>query len=339
MNINFKKSFILIIFLAVLLFIISPSKVFAFEKNIKNATGFGAVKLNIREQATSSSRKLGELEAGTPFRIISESNNYWKVIYNGNKQGYVYHPYCMINLPDVEPSIIYNITNAESSIYKSSGYNLPNITGEKLYAKGKVWNERLERYEYIVPVSYATAKRISKAQENAMKDGYTLKIYDAYRPSGVTAVIRASLNNIYKSSSTVKYNIDYSFGKSGKRYNWGQRYFLAQCVSKHNTGSAIDVTLANASTKEELEMPTAMHELSTKAIKYYSGTVAKIPANYSKEMNANAKKLDKYCTSAGLTTIPAEWWHFQDVNAHNKISSYLGGRGCYFQVSSIVSAK
>lgn len=36
----------------------------------------------------------------------------------------------MINLPDVEPSIVYNITNAESSIYKSSGIEISNVTGK-----------------------------------------------------------------------------------------------------------------------------------------------------------------------------------------------------------------
>lgn len=339
MKISLKKiSFLIFIFALVILFNL-PSNANAFEKDIHNATGFPAVEVNIRQRPSSSSPKLGTLEPGTPFRILEEEGKYWKVVYDKDKTGYVYYDYCMINLPDVEPSIIYNITNAESSIYQSSGVNLPIITGMKLYAAGKVWNDRLDRLEYIVPVSYKTAKRISVAERYALQDGYTLKIYDAYRPSHVTKWISICLKFIYLRNETVKYNIDYSIGKSGTIYYWGQKYFLAQNVSKHNTGSAIDVTLANKETGEELEMPTAIHELSTKAIKYYKPGVAKIPANYSKEMNYYAAKLDEYCTNAGLTTIPGEWWHFQDVSAHNKISNYLGGAGCDFQVTSIVSAK
>ena len=337
MKINIKKISIITFIFALVLFIKLPSSVSAFEREIQNATGFPAVVVNIRERATSNSPKLGTLEPGTPFRIIGEEGKYWKVIYDNDKTGYVYYDYCMINLPDVEPSIIYNITNAEGSIYQSSGVNLPIITGMKLYTAGKVWNERLNRYEYIVPVSYGTAKKISIAERYALQDGYTLKIYDAYRPSHVTKWISACLKFIYLRYPVVQYNIDYSIGASGTIYSWGQKYFLAQNVSKHNTGSAIDVSLANKYTGEELEMPTAMHELSTKAIKYYRPGVPKIPANYSKEMNENAALLDNYCTSAGLTTIPGEWWHFQDTNAHNKISSYLGGAGCDFQVTSIVS--
>ena len=338
MKIISKRSFILIVSLAFFLIIAFPSMSNAFEKDIKNSTGFAAVDLNMREKATSNSKKICTVKTGSVFKILGESGYYWKVSYN-NKEGYVYHPYCMINLPDVEPSIIYNITNASKSIYKSSGYNLPDVTGKKLYSSGAINNKRLNRNEYIVPVSYETAKKISKAQQYASKDGYTLKIYDAYRPYGVSTKIKDSLNNLYKKNETVRNNIDYSYGKSGRRYSWGKGWFLAQGVSTHNTGSAIDVTLADKKTKEECKMPTQMHELSTKAIKYYSGSVSKTAANYSKEMNSNAIKLDNYCTKAGLTTLSSEWWHFEDKSAHNTICNYLNGKGCSFQVTSIVSTK
>ena len=40
-------------------------------------------------------------------------------------------------------SIVYNITNAESSIYKSSGIEISNVTGKKLYTTGKVMNSKI----------------------------------------------------------------------------------------------------------------------------------------------------------------------------------------------------
>ena len=306
MKTNHKFLYVFFIAIAFLIIIFLPTNVQAFEKNIKNSTGFAAVKLNFRQKANSNSNKIETISPGTPFLILGEEGKYWKILYK-NKIGYVYYQYCMINLPDVEPSIVYNITNADKSIYKSSGYDLPNVTGKKLYASGKVYNKRLDRDEYIVPVSYVTAKKISKAQKYATKDGYKLKIYDAYRPLGVTKKIRNSLSDLYNSNSKVRNNINYSYGKTGKRYYWGQGWFLAQSVSTHNTGSGIDVTLVDKNTNEELEMPTQMHELSTSAIKYYSAGVSKTKANYSKEMNDNAKKLDNYCTKAGLTTLSSEW--------------------------------
>ena len=38
----------------------------------------------------------------------------------------------MINLPDIIPSIIYDDTNSYSSLFKSSGIDIPNVTGKKL---------------------------------------------------------------------------------------------------------------------------------------------------------------------------------------------------------------
>lgn len=338
MKINMRKSLILIGILLLTLIITIPTKSLAFEKSIKNATGFGAVTLNFRQKATSSSKRIGTIPAGTPFRIISESGNYWKVSCN-DKIGYVYHPYCMINLPDVEPSIMYEITNANESIYVSSGENLPRVTGTALYSTGKVQNNRLDKEEYIVPVLYSTAKKISKAQAYAAAEGYTLKIYDAYRPSSVSKTIRDSLNELYNSNATVRYNINYSYGASGRRYTWGKAWFLAQGVSAHNTGAAIDVTLANKETGKEYVMPSEMHELSVEAIKYYSPNVSKTASNYSKTMNKYAKLLDKYCTKAGLSTLASEWWHFQETAGHNRIKNYLNGKGCNFQVKTIVSTK
>ena len=85
-------------------------------------------------------------------------------------------------------------------------------------------------------------------------------------------------------------------------------------------------------------MPTAMHELSTRAIKYYSPSVAKTSANYARTMNTNAKLLDQFCTKAGLTTLSSEWWHFQENAGHNRVIS-LNSKGCSFHPKAIVSTK
>lgn len=311
------------------------AKGYEFENELKGSTGWGTVNLSLRESANNTSAILTTVPKGEAFLILSESEDYWQIRYN-NKQGYVEHDYCMINLPDVMPSIVYNISNASSSIYKSSGFNLPDVTGEKLYSTGKLFNKKIGREEYLCPILYSTAKKVAVAQKSALKDGYCLKIYDSYRPRSVSNLIAQKLNIIYSQNSTVKNNINYSIGKSGTRYYWGQSWFLAQGLSSHNTGAAIDVTLCYNSTKQECIMPTAMHELSTKAIKYYSGSCLKIPANYSKEMTTDAKRLDNYMTSAGMSTLSSEWWHFQEQDGYTRIKNITNGNGCDFQVANIV---
>ena len=309
---------------------------YEFENELKGSTGWATIDLKITDSMNYNANEIMQLPRGESFLILDESGNYWQIKYN-NKIGYIDHNYCMINLPDVMPSIVYNISNADSSIYKSSGVKLPDVTGEQLYTTGKVMNEKIGREEYPCPVLYSTAKKIAMAQRSALNDGYCLKIYDSYRPRSVSKLISQKLNILYNRNFTVRDNINYSTGLSGTVYYWEQSWFLAQGLSSHNTGAAIDVTLCENSTKQELVMPTEMHELSTKAIKYYSGSCLKVPANYSKEMTDAAKKLDYYMTSNGMTTLSSEWWHFQEQDGYNRIRMITYGYGCDFQVENILS--
>ncbi len=330
-----------------------------FERETAGSTGWSTTSLTLRAEASSSSASVGTLSAGTAFRIAAESGDWWQVTLSDGTTGYVEHSYCMINLPDVLPEMEYAITNSYYSIYVSSGYEIPGVTGTKLYSagtaetEGKVWNERLGKYEYLVPVMYSAAKKISIAQYNAynLTNGqFTLKIYDSYRPHSVTTKIASALTSLYNSNSTVQRNIDYSTEPSGATYSWGYSWFLAQSLSTHNTGSAIDVTLCeyneDSGSWRELDMPTDVHELSSSAIKYYSGSVSKSPSNYSGMMNDNSKLLDYIFIggsyngysfqSTGMDTLASEWWHFQDNDTHRRVRSYASS-GCDFQVTECLS--
>ena len=299
------------------------------DGKLEGCTGYMAVKDKIYS-SIKNKKKYEYLKVGTPFVILNEEKGYF-YIDTGYNKGYVKQDYVMINLSDYIPSIIYNITNASSSIYVSSGEFIPNITGEKLYKSDKIYNERLKKEEYIVPVMYSFAKKILKAQKSALKDGYTLKIYDAYRPHSVTKKIYSGLSSLYKTNSKVKNNIKKSITNKS---SWGTSWFLAKNVSTHNTGSAIDVTLARIDTLEELDMPTNMHELSTKAIKYKSSS----SKSYSKEMKSHpdAIYLDKLMKSSGMQTLASEWWHFQDNSSHRRIKS-KNSSGCNFQPTILMS--
>lgn len=74
--------------------------------------------------------------------------------------------------------------------------------------------------------------------------------------------------------------------------------FLAKGASRHNFGVALDLTLVDLETGEELRMQTSMHDLS-----WYSVTG---------HNNANARQLASIMTEAGFSPLSSEWWHFQD---------------------------
>ena len=245
----------------------------------------------------------------------------------------------MINLPDYIPSITYYIVDAEKDNSVSSGVKL-SIYGKKLYTAGKVYNSRLERDEYIVPVTYTFAKKILKAQKLALKDGYSLKIYDAYRPTSVAIQVRDSLAELYNSNATVRKNINYSF-ENGNTYEWGKSWFIAQNLSAHSLASAIDVSLTKKGETKSLKMPSKMNELSAKSIKYRYGVSGQTTVRndlYSSNLTPAAKKLDAYMMNSGLTSLASEWWHFQDNVSYSRMKEYIPN-GLNFQPTKIVSKK
>ncbi len=296
----------------------------AKELNVKGAMGYAMIPTTVEDESGLFEFYLGE---GDMFRIIREEGDLW-LIEKGDLCGYIDSAYCMIDLADVMPDAVYEITNASASIFQSSGYALDGITGEMLYKTGKVWHSKIGRYEYLVPIMYSAAKKIAAAQMLASFDGLTLKIYDSYRPSVVTRRVRDALNALYYSNSTVAQNVDHSPDGSF----WGQGWFLAQSQSSHNFGTAIDVSLAYADTGEELQMPCQMHELSTAAVKYTSPG----SGNYSRTMNASAVLLDRYMEQVGMGTLDSEWWHFQDNDSLSRARRFCPG-GCNFQAGEGMS--
>ena len=140
----------------------------------------------------------------------------------------------MINLPDIIPSIIYDDTNGYSSIFRSSEIDIPNVTGKQLY-DNKAYNKRLSKDEFMMPVMYEMAIKIMKAQELALKEGYSLKIYETYRPYKAQKNVSTNLSKLMNSNKTV-YN-----GINGG--GWNEGWFIAQVLSNHQKGIAMDVSL------------------------------------------------------------------------------------------------
>jgi D-alanyl-D-alanine dipeptidase len=242
----------------------------------------------------------------------------------------------MINLPDVIPSIKYDITNSYSSVFKIRGKNIPDITGMSIYQNGttKKYNPRLGKDEFIAPVLYKTAIKLAAAQKAALADDYTLVIYEAYRPLYAQEKVYAAY------SPLVTKDI---------RGNYPVSWYIASGKSNHQEGYAVDVSLAKVASVwcTELSNPaykiadlnvtncamvTPIHDLTVDSAvyNYQSGMVIYDKTAWQSytptaafAANADTQRLQKYMTDAGLTPFSAEWWHFNDIDARNA----LGNRG------------
>lgn len=295
------------------------------ELPVQGATGYAVTRISLYAEASAESTALADLPAGTPFTILEESGSWWRVE-TAAGEGWVQHDYCLINLPDVIPSLVCRDTNSEASLFRASGYEIPGVTGQALY-DARSYNERFGQEMANMAVLYATAKKLAAVQGRALADGYTLVLYEGFRPYQTQTAVAQALQALAAENETVRAGIDTE--------PWSIGWFIAGGVSNHQQGYAVDVSLARvtgtadetcgpyAYTRvtgyEELAMPTAMHELSAAAASLAEPVASRDPdawrqAAPAPAMTEGALLLQSYCTAAGLTPLASEWWHFNDLD-------------------------
>ncbi len=275
----------------------AKAKVGSFSATLYGAKAWANQQLNVRSSDKQSASKVGTVPEGGKMTILSADNTstkYIKIKY-GSTTGYVYSDYIYINLPDIVPDAIYEITNANSSIFKSADVNIPNVTGKNLYGFKKAYNEKISKTTYYAPLLYPVAKEFQKAYNNAVNKGYNLKVYDSYRPYSVTTMVNSNFKTLYNNNKTVKNKVDYD----SNGVKWGTSWFLANGVSNHNRGIALDITITDRN-GNELKAQSAMHTLDTRSLRKYNNSVA--------------NTLSSIMTSAGFETLNSEWWHFEETN-------------------------
>jgi len=143
-----------------------------------------------------------------------------------------------------------------------------NFTGTKIYNLAKAYARK--------PVATA----LKKAQKDFRKMGYEIKIYDAYRP--------------YK--ATIKFYETYH-----------DTTYVASPFrgSRHNRGCALDMTLVDAVTKKELQMPTEWDSFREEA---WPTALVQDP-----KIRENRDTLIRVMEKNGFKVYASEWWHFDFV--------------------------
>jgi zinc D-Ala-D-Ala dipeptidase len=126
------------------------------------------------------------------------------------------------------------------------------------------------------------AEELRLVQEDLSKIGLGLKVWDAYRPLSVQ-------RKLWDMTTDKQYVAD-PYGNG----------------SNHNRGAAIDLTLVDLATKEELEMPTPFDEFTTRA---HSNSTASEHGITEKSIE-NRALLNNYMSRHNFHQLPDEWWHF-----------------------------
>lgn len=126
--------------------------------------------------------------------------------------------------------------------------------------------------------------QLKKIQLELKKKGYSLKIFDAYRPYAITVAF-------YEQASDKNFVADPAKG------------------SKHNRGCAVDLTLVDLKTGKDIPMPTAYDSFSAAAAPSYQN----LPA----ELIKNRDFLIRTMEANGFKVISNEWWHFDFIGWQN----------------------
>ena len=199
-----------------------------------------------------------------------------------------------VNITDVVPDVILEIRY----------YGTYNFVGS-----------RIDGYEE--PTALLTrqaAKALKAVSDDVMKQGYRLKIYDAYRPQkGVDHFVRWASN---LNATEMK---DYFYPDLDKNVLFEQEYIYER--SGHTRGSTIDLTLFDMKTEKELDMGGTFDWFGPEShpdfcgnpeTGKYTGDNSKSPKGRSitAQQFANRMILRNAMLRHGFKPLDTEWWHF-----------------------------
>jgi D-alanyl-D-alanine dipeptidase len=143
-----------------------------------------------------------------------------------------------------------------------------NFTGERIYTLSKAYARK--------PV----AQSLEKIQADLKEQGLGVKIFDAYRPYKATV----KFYEVYRDTTYV-----------ASPYRG----------SRHNRGCALDLTLIDLKSGEELKMPTGYDSFSKAA---WPSTPVSDPV-----IKKNRQLLISAMQKHGFRVNSSEWWHFDFI--------------------------
>ena len=158
---------------------------------------------------------------------------------------------------------------------------IPDIYVELMYATDNNFTG-VRIYDFTdAYLRYGTVKKLANVQKELKEQGYSLKIWDAYRPFEA----QQKLWEVYPDPNYVAN--------------------LANGMKKHNLGGTVDITMV-AADGSVISMPTEFDDFSLKADRDYSDIE-------DEEAVKNVMILQNAMENNGFTGYQGEWWDYSDT--------------------------
>jgi zinc D-Ala-D-Ala dipeptidase len=166
----------------------------------------------------------------------------------------------LVNVQSLDPAIVVDLRYATANNF--TGAPLPGYEANRAYLRREA------------------ASALAGVQRDLRSRGLALKVFDAYRPVRATLAMVDWTERVHRSDLL----------KDG--------YIASR--SRHNLGLAIDLTLIDLATGQELEMGTPFDTFSAAAH----------TANASGLAAVNRQKLKAAMEAEGFQNYDQEWWHY-----------------------------
>ena len=148
-------------------------------------------------------------------------------------------------------------------------------------------------------LTFEAARSLKIIQTTLKNSGYSLKIYDAYRPQrSVNHFINWSKNQ----SDTLKKSYFYPNILKSNLFELG--YIATK--SSHSRGSTVDITLVDISSGKEIDMGSPYDFFGLESSHDYE--------NISITQKNNRKLLLDVMTKNGFSSYSKEWWHYTFID-------------------------
>ena len=158
---------------------------------------------------------------------------------------------------------------------------IPDIYVELMYATDNNFTG-VRIYDFTdAYLRYGTVKKLAYVQKELKEQGYSLKIWDAYRPFEA----QQKLWEVYPDPNYVANP--------------------ANGMKKHNIGGTVDITMVTAD-GSVISMPTEFDDFSLKADRDYSDIE-------DEEAVKNVMILQNAMENNGFTGYQGEWWDYSDT--------------------------
>lgn len=158
---------------------------------------------------------------------------------------------------------------------------IPTIKVDLAYASENNFTKKVIYDFEEAYLRYGTVKKLKSAQEKFLAEGYSILIWDAFRP-------------VYAQEKLWEAYPDPTFVANPKTG-----------YSSHSRGNTVDITLVDLKTGELLEMPTDFDAFGAEADRDYSDCTEKAAKN--------ARMFENVMIKHGFTPYSAEWWHYSDT--------------------------